>query len=167
MPIKVLKCKLKFFLLHEHGGPTFSCPWYQLELTAVHWLWLWLWMWLVHRICEQTVWTVWGGNIALKSELWWEMDIGHLPTISNVWLLPWPSKTGWGDDIDYCCPRAVKGGAMHCHFLCLCLCICSLNNFSLSFFCICLCHYLFVGQVMCPHHSDQMSQRSQVSRVTL
>ena len=91
-----------FFFFTNMGGPTFSCPWYQLELTAVHWLWLWLWMWLVHRICEQTVWTVWGGNIALKSELWWEMDIGHLPTISNVWLLPWPSKTGWGYNIiDY------------------------------------------------------------------
>ena len=25
----------------------------------------------------------------------------------------------------------------------------------------------FVGQVMSPHHSDQMSQRSQLSRVTL
>ena len=119
------------------GGPTFSCPWYQLELTAVHWLWLWLWMWLVHRICEQTVWTVWGGNIALKSELWWEMDIGHLRTV--LYLVPFAL-----DDIDYCCPRAVKVGAMHCHFLCLCLC-------------------LYVGQVMFSHHCDQMSQRSQVA----
>ena len=31
----------------------------------------------------------------------------------------------------------------------------------------CLCHCLFFGQVMSPHNSDQMSQRSQVSRVTL
>ena len=30
-------------------------------------------------------------------------------------------------------------------------------SFSLSFF----------GQVMCPHHSDQMSQSSQVSRIAL
>ena len=30
-----------------------------------------------------------------------------------------------------------------------------------------LCHCLFVGQVMSPHHSGQMSQRSQVSRVNL
>ena len=45
-----------------------------------------------------------------------------------------------------------------CHCLCLCLCICH---------CICLCHCIFVGQVMAAHHSDQMSQRSQVSKVTL
>merc|ERR1711956_129384 len=42
--------------------------------------------------------------------------------------------------------------------ICLCHCLC---------LCICLCHYLFFGQVMSPHHSDQMSQRSQVSRVAL
>ena len=42
--------------------------------------------------------------------------------------------------------------------ICLCNCLC---------LCICLCHCLFFGQVMSPHHSDQMSQRSQVSRVTL
>ena len=41
-----------------------------------------------------------------------------------------------------------------CIFLCHCL-----------FLCICLCHCLFLGQVMSPHHSDQMSQRSQVSRI--
>ena len=41
-----------------------------------------------------------------------------------------------------------------CHCLCLCLC-----------HCLCLCNCLFVGQVMSPHHSDQMSQRSQVSRI--
>ena len=33
--------------------------------------------------------------------------------------------------------------------------------------CICHCHCLFFCQVMSPHHSDQMSQRSQVSGVTL
>ena len=33
--------------------------------------------------------------------------------------------------------------------------------------CQCHCHCLFVGHVMSPHHSDQMSQRSQVSRVAL
>ena len=96
-------------------------------------------MWLVHRICEQTVWTVWGGNIALKSELWWEMDIGHLPTV--LYLVPFAL-----DDIDYCCPRAVKVGAMHCHFLCLCLC-------------------LYVGQVMFSHHCDQTSQVAVCSKI--
>mgnify|MGYP006863872797 CR=1 FL=1 len=37
------------------------------------------------------------------------------------------------------------------------------------FKCLCLCLYLcfFVGHVMAAHHLDQMSQRSQVSRVTL
>ena len=38
----------------------------------------------------------------------------------------------------------------HCHCLCLCLCGC-----------------LFVGQVMFSHHSDQMSQRSKVSKIAL
>ena len=33
--------------------------------------------------------------------------------------------------------------------------------------CLCLCLCLFVGHVMAAHHLDQMSQRSQVSRVTL
>ena len=33
--------------------------------------------------------------------------------------------------------------------------------------CNCLCLCLFIGQAMSPHHSDQMSQRSQVSSVTL
>ena len=33
--------------------------------------------------------------------------------------------------------------------------------------CLCLYHCLFVGQVMTPHHSDQMSQKSQVSRIAL
>ena len=42
--------------------------------------------------------------------------------------------------------------------ICLCHCLC---------LCICLCHCLFVGQVMSSHHYDQMSQRSQVSRVAL
>ena len=45
-----------------------------------------------------------------------------------------------------------------CHCLCLCLCICH---------CICLCHCIFVGQVIAAHHSDQMYQRSQVSRTAL
>ena len=39
-----------------------------------------------------------------------------------------------------------------------CLCLCH---------CICLGHCLFVGQVMAAHHSDQMSQRSQVSSTAL
>ena len=43
-----------------------------------------------------------------------------------------------------------------CHCVCHCLCLC-----------ICLCHCIFVGQVMSPHHSDQMSQTSQVCRVIL
>ena len=42
--------------------------------------------------------------------------------------------------------------------ICLCHCLC---------LCLCICHCLFVGQVNSPHHSDQVSQRSQVSRVTL
>ena len=41
-----------------------------------------------------------------------------------------------------------------CIFLCHCLCLC-------------LCHCLFFGPVMSSHHSDQMSQRSQVSGVAL
>ena len=45
-----------------------------------------------------------------------------------------------------------------CHCLCLCLCHCLC-------LCICLCH--FFGHVMSSHHSDQMSQRSQVSWVAL
>ena len=40
----------------------------------------------------------------------------------------------------------------HCHCLCLC---------------ICLCCCLFFGQIMSPHHFDQMSERSQVSRIAL
>ena len=35
--------------------------------------------------------------------------------------------------------------------------------FSMSSICLSLC--LFVDQVTSPHHSDQMSQRSQVSRI--
>ena len=41
-----------------------------------------------------------------------------------------------------------------------------LLRYSLNAFC-CLCVCLFVGQVMSPYHSDQISQRSHVSRVTL
>ena len=41
-------------------------------------------------------------------------------------------------------------------FFCYCLCLC-----------ICICHCIFVGHVMSCHHSDQMSQRSQVSRIAL
>ena len=40
----------------------------------------------------------------------------------------------------------------HCHWFCPCLC---------------LCHCLFVSQIMFYHHADQMSQRSQVSRISL
>ena len=40
-------------------------------------------------------------------------------------------------------------------------CICHCHCLCLS---ICLCHCLFVGQFMSPYHSDQISQRSQVSR---
>ena len=43
-------------------------------------------------------------------------------------------------------------------FRCICHCHCH---------CLCLCLCLFVGHVMAAHHLDQMSQRSQVSRVTL
>ena len=84
----------------------------------------------------------------------------------------------------------------HCLFLCICLChwesfkdenysgdeygknvskVTSLRDRSLKVLskcichchCLCLCHCLFFGQVMSPHHSDQMSQRSQVSGVAL
>ena len=41
--------------------------------------------------------------------------------------------------------------------LCQCLCLCH---------CICLCQFVF-GHVMSSHHSEQMSQRSQVSRMAL
>ena len=37
-------------------------------------------------------------------------------------------------------------------------------HFSLSFSFLLFCHCLFVGKVMSPHHSDQKSQGSQVSR---
>ena len=42
--------------------------------------------------------------------------------------------------------------------ICLCHCLC---------LCICLCHCLFFGQIMSPHHSDQISQMSNVSRMAL
>ena len=45
-----------------------------------------------------------------------------------------------------------------CHGLCICLCLC---------LCYCLSNCLLVGQVMSPHHSDHMSQRSQVSKIAL
>ena len=45
-----------------------------------------------------------------------------------------------------------------CICLCLCLCLC---------LCIFLYHFLFFGQIISPHHSDQMSLRSQVSRIAL
>ena len=45
----------------------------------------------------------------------------------------------------------------------------SLKHRALKVFskCICLCHCLFVGKVMFSHHFDQMSQRSQVSKIAL
>ena len=39
--------------------------------------------------------------------------------------------------------------------------------FSIVRKCNCLCLCLLVGHLMSPHHSDQMSQRSQVSRIAL
>ena len=47
-----------------------------------------------------------------------------------------------------------------CHCVCHCICLCLCH-------CVFLCHCLFVGQAVSPHHSDKMSQRSQVSRVNL
>ena len=47
-------------------------------------------------------------------------------------------------------------------FKCICLCHCLCRCI-----CICLCLRLFVGQVVCPHHPDRISQRSQVSSVAL
>ena len=38
-------------------------------------------------------------------------------------------------------------------------------SLCLSLYCLCICLCLFFGQVMSPHHSDQMSQRSQVSKI--
>ena len=43
---------------------------------------------------------------------------------------------------------------------CLCLCLCNC-------LCICICLCQFFGHVMSSHHSEQMSQRSQVSRMAL
>ena len=44
----------------------------------------------------------------------------------------------------------------------------SLEVFSKYIFnCLCLCHCLFVGQVMFPHHSDQMSQWLKVPKIAL
>ena len=45
-----------------------------------------------------------------------------------------------------------------CHYLCHCHCLCV---------CVCLRCCLFVGQVRFSHHSDQMSQRSEVSKIAL
>ena len=42
--------------------------------------------------------------------------------------------------------------------ICLCHCLC---------LCICLCHCLFFGQFISLHHSNKMSQKSQVSRIAL
>ena len=42
--------------------------------------------------------------------------------------------------------------------MCLCHCL---------YLCVCLCHCLFFGQVMSPHHSDQMFKMSQVSGIAL
>ena len=41
-------------------------------------------------------------------------------------------------------------------YICNCLCLC-----------ICLCRCVFVGQIVFSHQSDQMSQSSQVSRISL
>ena len=45
-----------------------------------------------------------------------------------------------------------------CHCLCLCLCNCSLNV-CCHCLCLCICLYQFFGQVLSPHHSEQVSQR--------
>ena len=41
------------------------------------------------------------------------------------------------------------------------------SNLSNLYWCICLCICNFFVEVIFPHHSDQMSQRSQVSRIAL
>ena len=52
------------------------------------------------------------------------------------------------------------GRSLKVFFKCISLCHC-------HYLCICLCHCIFVDQVMSIHHSEQMSQRSQVSRIPL
>ena len=51
---------------------------------------------------------------------------------------------------------------------CHCLCHCLLHWACIRI-CICLCHCrcIFFGQIMFSHHSDQMSQRSQFSKIAL
>ena len=45
--------------------------------------------------------------------------------------------------------------------------ISSLQSVSIILVHICICIRIFVGHVMSPHHSDQLSQKSQVSRIAL
>ena len=52
----------------------------------------------------------------------------------------------------------ISSFVVFCLCLCLCLYLC---------LCLCFCHFLFVGQMMSPHHSDQMYQMSQISRCCL
>ena len=117
-------------------------------------------------------------NSSRKSH-WSELNIAR---IANA-LISVSNVTSCWDCLCYCL----------CHCLCHCLClfiglchrlwsghaplslwsnvslVTSLWGRSLKVFskCICLCHCLFVGRVMSPHHCDQMSLSSQVSRFTL
>ena len=43
----------------------------------------------------------------------------------------------------------------------------SIQTVSIILVHICICIRIFVGHVMSPHHSDQLSQWSQVSRIAL
>ena len=56
--------------------------------------------------------------------------------------------------------KSLKDCSLKVFFKCICHCHC------LSI-CLCIRSYLFVGQVMFSHHSDQMSQRSKVSKIAL
>ena len=104
------------------------------------------------------------------------------PVTSSLWSSVSKVTSPWD-----CSLKVLSKCICLCHCLCLCLCIClffwsghvsssfwsnvskvtSLWDRSFKVLSKYICHCLFLGQVMSPHHSDQMSQRSQVSRVAL
>ena len=55
---------------------------------------------------------------------------------------------------------SLQGRSLKVLSKCICLCHCHC-------LCLCLCRCIFLGQVMSPHHYDQMCQGSQVSRIAL
>ena len=52
--------------------------------------------------------------------------------------------------------KSLKDCSLKVFFKCICHCLC---------ICLCLRCCFFVGQIMFSHHSDQMSQRSKVSKI--